>query len=67
MWVRRLGHGIICSGVGVGLGGVSTFLGVGARICQKKVEKHTQLYILASAKMASINLILSKALNDGRI
>ena len=59
--------GVICSGVGVGLGGVSTFLGVGARICQKKVRKHTQLYILALAKLASINLILSKALNDGRI
>ena len=59
---------VICSGVGVGLGGVSTFLGFGAKIIQKKVEKHTQLYIiLASARLVSINLILSKALNDGRI
>ena len=59
--------GIICSGVGVGLGGVSALLGVGAKTIQKKVEKHTQLYILASAKLASINFILSKALKDGRI
>ena len=59
--------GVICFGVGVGLEGVSDLLGVGAKVIQKKVEKHTQLYILASAKMASINLILSKALNDGRI
>ena len=59
--------GIICSGIGVGLGGVSTFLGVEARAFQKKVEKHAQLYMLASDRLVSLNLILSKALADGRI
>ena len=29
--------------------------------------KHDQLYILASAKLASMNLILAKTLHDGRI
>jgi hypothetical protein len=60
--------------IGIAIEGVSIFtclasFGLGGieKILQRKLQKHGALYALASAKLSSTKLIISKALEDNKI
>ena len=64
------GVGIIAS-VPLGFTAVASVLSVVSaavsKILLKKVEKHQQIKLIASAKLSSVNGLVSKALQDGQI
>jgi len=54
-------------GVGLGSGVISAGVGIASKKVLVKVRKHEAIAALASAKLSSIKLTVSKALEDGQI